>query len=291
VSAYANGGGFAGTNGNGNSGSGGNGGAVAHGGGGGGGGFAHSGGSSFTHTGGGGSFVHTNGGGGSFVHSNGGGHLISPVEHTSGYHGPAFVHSEVSAPHVFTNNNHPSPAYRGQAPLIDAPNVTISHNPTFPTFAVGGHRPNSGGEQNTQRSFTKPTSGWDRHWDRVWHGHHYHWNNGAWVIINDGYYPYADSYYYPSSSDVYPDMSYDYGDNNYAPSTSVVPAPAPIPSQAEDNIASDVQAALQSRGYYHGEIDGIVGDGTRGAIADFQKDNDLPVTGYITKSLLHALGL
>lgn len=140
---------------------------------------------------------------------------------------------------------------------------------------------------------SRPTNGWDRHWDRIWHGHHFHWNNGAWVIINDGFYPWDDSYYVPYSSDVYPDMSYDYGDT---PSDAGAPNPTSPPPQAgaasrPDSIAADVQQSLASRGYYDGQIDGVVGDATREAIADFQKDNKLEITGYITKSLLNALGL
>jgi len=141
--------------------------------------------------------------------------------------------------------------------------------------------------------FNRP-NGWDRHWDRIWHGRHFHWNNGAWVILNDGFYPYEDSYYAPSTDDAYPNMSYDYGDT---PSDASAPQPYPAPPAGSatpngaDNIAADVQQSLASRGYYDGQVDGIVGDGTRSAIADFQKDNNLPITGYITRSLLKALGL
>jgi len=194
--------------------------------------------------------------------------FISP-SHTSGYH------SQVTAPRIYSN-------------VRTSPEGVIK----TPTFAFGGRPVNSTAAQNAQRSngsHTRPTGGWDRNWDRIWHGHHYHWNNGAWVIINDGNYPWGDSYYEPSSPDVYPDMSYDYDNGNT--NTAIVPAPAPVPAQPEDSIAGDVQQALQARGYYHGELDGIIGDTTRSAIVDFQKDNDLPITGYITKSLLRALGL
>ena len=137
--------------------------------------------------------------------------------------------------------------------------------------------------------------GWDRSRDRIWHGRHFHWNRGAWVIINDGFYPFSASYYVPSSQEVYPNASYEYDSaapfsDAPAPS-SAVPAPALMPAVAEESIAADVQEILQRRGYYHGEITGVISDTTRGAIADFQKDNDLPITGYITKSLLKALGL
>lgn len=45
-----------------------------------------------------------------------------------------------------------------------------------------------------------------------------------------------------------------------------------------------IQARLHSLGYDTGEIDGIVGQKTRSAIAEFQKEHDLPVTGKIDVS-------
>jgi hypothetical protein len=178
---------------------------------------------------------------------------------------------------------------------------SFSGSAKAPTFAFGGHAatpadPPARTAATAQRSKAgadRPAGGWDRHWDRIWHGRHYHWNNGAWAIINDGAYPWDDSYYVPSSADAYPDMSSDYGDT---PSDAGAPNPTPnLPAIAagpqEDSIAADVQQGLASRGYYDGKIDGVVGDATREAIADFQKNNDLQITGYITKSLLKALGL
>jgi Putative peptidoglycan binding domain len=185
------------------------------------------------------------------------------------------------------------------------------------TIALAGHRtaapadPSATNTSASNNGSSRPTSGWNTHWDRIWHGRHYHWNNGAWAIINDGDYPWDDSYYFPAAPDVYPDMSYEY--NNTAPDAgapnagpdAVAPNPAPgpgAPSPASrvraaneplrrDTIAVDVQQSLASHGYYDGPINGIVGDSTHEAIADFQKDNQLQVTGYITMSLLKALGL
>jgi hypothetical protein len=52
-----------------------------------------------------------------------------------------------------------------------------------------------------------------------------------------------------------------------------------------------VQSELARRGYYRGPIDGDIGPGSRAAIARFQADRGLAVTGGINGSLLSALGL
>jgi len=51
-----------------------------------------------------------------------------------------------------------------------------------------------------------------------------------------------------------------------------------------------VQRQLASSGYYHGEIDGIMGSGTRSAIRNYQRDNDLRVDGEIGNELLSSMG-
>jgi hypothetical protein len=43
----------------------------------------------------------------------------------------------------------------------------------------------------------------------------------------------------------------------------------------------DIQAALKNAGYYTGKVDGIKGKGTRRAIKDFQKANDLKADGIV----------
>ena len=52
-----------------------------------------------------------------------------------------------------------------------------------------------------------------------------------------------------------------------------------------------VQSELARRGYYHGPIDGDIGPMSSRAIARYQMDRGLPVTGSITSSLLRSLGL
>jgi hypothetical protein len=52
-----------------------------------------------------------------------------------------------------------------------------------------------------------------------------------------------------------------------------------------------VQRALYRMGYYRGPIDGDIGPGTSRAIARFERDRGLPVRGFISRTLLDALGL
>ena len=53
------------------------------------------------------------------------------------------------------------------------------------------------------------------------------------------------------------------------------------PALAHANHVKRVQQALQDRGHYRGKIDGIVGLHTRASIREFQKTQNLPVTGRI----------
>lgn len=74
----------------------------------------------------------------------------------------------------------------------------------------------------------------------------------------------------------------------------VVRPVGPLPlrvTQISGGTAYSVQSALAERGFYEGAIDGLVGPMTRGAIASFQSEAGLPVTGEINSALLRALGL
>ena len=52
-----------------------------------------------------------------------------------------------------------------------------------------------------------------------------------------------------------------------------------------------VTATTTRRGYYHGSIDGVIGNGTRTAIRSFERNNGLPVDGVIDRQLLATMGL
>jgi hypothetical protein len=117
---------------------------------------------------------------------------------------------------------------------------------------------------------------WDRRGDNHWNQHHYRWAGNRWVIIDGGYgYPYGYSYpYYYGDS---------YVDSFYAPA---------VPDYAvTDSLTADVQEALADQGYYHGDIDGEMGPGTREALTAYQRDHRLPATGMINAPTVASLGL
>jgi len=60
---------------------------------------------------------------------------------------------------------------------------------------------------------------------------------------------------------------------------------------AFDPLTVQVQTSLQAHGYYGGPIDGIIGSMSRDALARFQHDHRLPVTGSITPEVLEAVGI
>ncbi len=52
-----------------------------------------------------------------------------------------------------------------------------------------------------------------------------------------------------------------------------------------DPVVEDVQRALLVSGIYHGQVDGVNGQRTKSAIAEYQQANGLPVTGEVSKEL------
>ncbi len=58
-----------------------------------------------------------------------------------------------------------------------------------------------------------------------------------------------------------------------------------------DQVIADVQSALQQQGYYHGEVDGLLGPLTREALANYQHDQGLYATETIDQPTLESLGL
>jgi hypothetical protein len=92
---------------------------------------------------------------------------------------------------------------------------------------------------------------WDRNGEHRWNRHNYRWYDGGWLIIDGGY--------------------------------------SPSITMTGGSTARNVQIRLADQGYYHGPIDGDVGPETRNAIADYQSEHDLRVTGRINDPLLESL--
>jgi hypothetical protein len=144
---------------------------------------------------------------------------------------------------------------------------------------------------------------WHRDWDR----HHAHFDhNRVFVFVNgfwwglypwdyypyyaNGYYPYDYSGYYPYDSDYSSGNPYEY--YNYSPySDNDQPGYSDSGQSAANATVSAVQSELAKLGYYNGAIDGSLGDQTEAAIARYQEDRDLSVTGTVDAATLQSLGI
>jgi hypothetical protein len=112
-----------------------------------------------------------------------------------------------------------------------------------------------------------------------WHGG---WHHGWWGGPRFSFVVGAPFYYPP-----YPYYPYYYDPPYYYPARPVYYGR----EVAGDSVAFDVQQRLAGQGYYHGPIDGIVGSGTRPAIAAYQRDHGLDVTRTIDGLLLRSMRL
>jgi len=137
---------------------------------------------------------------------------------------------------------------------------------------------------------------WHRDWDR----RHAHFHNrkvfvfidGFWWGVDPGFYQYYAYDYYPSdyygySNNGYPYDYYQYSPYNYDEEQGY----APSDQDANNTTVSAVQSKLAKLGYYRGAIDGVAGDETQAALARYQEEHDLSVTGTLTAATLQSLGL
>jgi hypothetical protein len=174
----------------------------------------------------------------------------------------------------------------GQKPLMNSRFSTAENRQSF----VKNH------------AFARHDGNWHRDWDKT-HPHFDHnrvfvfvggswwglypWDYYPYYGYGYGYYPYDYSYDYPYNYSGYPYSGY--GDSSSAPYT-YYNGYAPS-GQYSNSVVSAVQSKLASLGYYHGAIDGSLGDESEAALARYQQDQDLSVTGTVTSATLQALGL
>ena len=129
---------------------------------------------------------------------------------------------------------------------------------------------------------------WDRRGAHFFRGHWWCFDNGVWIGLDAGYYPWD---YYPYYAyDYYP---YDYYPGYYAdvePEYYSAGVTSSVDQYPDPNVTA-VQTDLKNLGYYHGTIDGLFGRGTRDALAHYQTDHHLAVTGTLTTETLQSLGV
>jgi hypothetical protein len=118
--------------------------------------------------------------------------------------------------------------------------------------------------------------------------HRHEWHDRNWwkqncntiVFISSGYYFLDAGYWYPAWG--------------YDPLNSYYEYDGPIYTYGNllpDQVIANVQAALQDAGYYFGEITGSLNVEMRAALANFQRDYGLPITGAIDEPTVETLGL
>ena len=273
--------------------------AAGHGGGGGG--FGGGGGG----RGGGGGFGggHFGGGGhgGSMGFGRPAGRFGGGVPHFSG-RGPRFsgrIGMSRMRPHVFSGQNRGINRLAASSGARNRGAMRSAARPsrTFPQRGLNGR---------TDHIAERHDANWHRDWDRG-HAHFFHnrffvFDNGFWCGLDAGFFPwdylpyYAGDYYpYDYSTDVQPDdntpsdSAYPYGyytgvqpDDNTAPATD---------AQVAYTTVEATQERLAQLGYYNGPVDGIFGPTTRDAVAKYQIDNQLDVTGSLSPDTLQSLGV
>ena len=133
------------------------------------------------------------------------------------------------------------------------------------------------GSQNWQGQKYAVFRNYKSEWhDRNWWHNHYH--NNITFVFGAPYYWNA-GYWFPA---------WGYSPNAYYAWDGPIYAHNRLPP---DQVIANVQASLQQQGYYHGEVDGLIGPLTRGAIADYQRDHGLYTTSTIDQPTLQSLGM
>jgi hypothetical protein len=115
----------------------------------------------------------------------------------------------------------------------------------------------------------------ERH-DRIWWKRHF----TTIVLVGGGYYYWNAGYWFPAwgYDPVYQYYDYDGPIYTYG---NLLP----------DQVIINVQRALQEEGYYSGGLTGSLSSATRQAIANYQQDAGLIVTGVVDAPTVAALGL
>ena len=249
------------------------------------------------------------GGGGHFGGFAGGGSRPAPAFHGGGARvsgrsfgglsgGPRFYYGgtrmSVVRPHRFA-------ATTNRSIIPNAGRVAAANRQPNRAGSIAGRNRVSNPRNSTaanRQSFVKnhAFARHDANWNRGWDRRHAHFDHGHVFVFIDGfwwglypwdYYPYYANGYYPYDDYGYPYDDYDYYPYDYDDQSAYVDS-----DQYENNATvSTVQSELAKLGYYHGAIDGVVGDETEAALARYQEDYHLSVTGTLTAATLQSLGL
>ena len=151
------------------------------------------------------------------------------------------------------------------------PNPTITSAKFNQNYQIAAAQNWNGPQYNAFRSYQ---SQWhDQGW---WQSH-----QTNLLLIAGGWYYWNAGYWYPAWG--------------YDESAAYYPYDGPIYSgnspRQLDQVVADVQSSLQEQGYYHGEVDGLLGPMTRAALASYQSAQGIEPTAAIDQPTLDSLGL
>ncbi len=131
---------------------------------------------------------------------------------------------------------------------------------------------------------------WSGNQYQAFQSYHPQWHDQGWwqshysnniVLIGGGWYFWDSGYWYPAWG--------------YDTAAAYYPYDGPIYSGSHarqlDQVIADVQSLLQEQGFYHGEVDGLLGPLTRQALAEYQSAHGLYATQTIDQPTLESLGL
>ena len=199
------------------------------------------------------------------------GNILDPATRKTELHTPVATGEQ----HVVGPNNQTFATINAQKHITDGnPGVgPQSDKPEAPKDTVGK-------KWRHKKDHIGFNEAFGRHWHE-WHDRNWWHNNcNTIVFVATGYYFLDGSYWYPA-----------YG---YDPLQSYYDYDGPIYTYSNllpDEVIANVQTALQNAGYYYGQITGSLGVDTRAAIANFQRDYGLSITGAIDAATVEALGL
>ncbi len=142
-------------------------------------------------------------------------------------------------------------------------------------FQQGKHIEGSQNWQGSSYTVLREYSTPEQHDQGWWHSHY---GNNIVFVFGAPYY--LDAGWWRPAVGYYPNAYYAWDGPIYA-----------YNHLPPDQVIANVQAALQQQGYYQGEIDGLIGPQTRGAIAAYQRDHGLYETAAIDQPTLESLGM
>jgi Putative peptidoglycan binding domain len=163
----------------------------------------------------------------------------------------------------------------GKAQIRHFDNIAKSPNPKIETVKFRENNRIEGAERWKGQKYVV-----FRNYRAVWHDRDW-WvvHYPRIVLIGGGWYFWNAGFWYPAWG--------------YDPTQVYYPYDGPIYAYNDlppDQVVANVQTALQDQGYYHGEVDGLLGPLTRAALADYQSDHGLYPTRAIDEPTMASLG-